>query len=47
MPKRTIDQRSKRENMMNSDHKATNDTYRKRYDQIKWDSAKKDGKSDK
>ena len=29
------------ENMMNSDHKATNDNYRKGYDKIKWNNKKK------
>jgi len=31
---------TKRGNLFNSDHKATNKAFRNRFDQIKWDSLK-------
>lgn len=35
------------ENMMNSEHKATNEKYRKYYDEVKWNRPKKDKKDDR
>ena len=31
------DEKNSRENLMNSDHKSTNDVYRENYDKIRWD----------
>jgi len=35
------------ENLMNSDHKATNPKYRQEYDRIKWNGDKKKSKDKK
>lgn len=35
-----------KENLYSSEHKATNDAYRERYDQIEWDTGEDQDESD-